>query len=52
MSKYHLRSFFSDNGLRVRNEQKDPTQLGLVAWQRKGSSDKARLNDLKAKDVR
>ncbi len=52
VSKGSLRSLFSDNKPRVGNGQRGSTGLGLVYQWIKGSSDKARLNILRAEDVR
>ena len=52
MSKDRLQLFFSDNGPRVRNEQRKFLGLGLVGRRRKESSNKACLNVLSAEDSR
>ncbi len=52
MSKNRLQLFFSGNGPRVGNRQRGSTRLGLVDRRPKNSFDKARLNILRAEDIR
>lgn len=52
VSKSCLQLLFLGNGSRVGNGQKGFTELGLVDWRPKSSSDKAPLNVLRAENVR